>query len=58
MTKYFLLLQAVSRSKGSRLTRAVAYRTGERIRDERTNTHGAGGSEAHTASGESSDEWG
>lgn len=37
MAKYFLLIRVVSRSKGSRVTRAAAYRAGERIRDERTN---------------------
>jgi hypothetical protein len=36
MAKYFLLVKIFSRAKGSRVTRAAAYRAGERIRDERT----------------------
>ncbi len=36
MAKYFLLVKVFSRRKGSRITRAAAYRAGERIRDERT----------------------
>jgi hypothetical protein len=36
VAKYFLLLKVCSRAKGSRVTRAAAYRAGERIRDERT----------------------
>ncbi|MGH8137641.1 MAG: MobA/MobL family protein [Steroidobacteraceae bacterium] len=36
MAKYFLLVKVISRGKGSRVTRAAAYRAGERIRDERT----------------------
>jgi hypothetical protein len=36
MAKYFLLIKVFSRSKGSRVTKAAAYRAGERIRDERT----------------------
>lgn len=36
MAKYFLLVKVFSRAKGSRVTRAAAYRAGERIRDERT----------------------
>ena len=36
MTKYFLLVKIFSRGRGSRVTRAAAYRAGERIRDERT----------------------
>jgi hypothetical protein len=33
---YFFHLKVFSRSKGSRATKAAAYRSGERIRDERT----------------------
>jgi MobA/MobL family len=36
VVKYFLLVKVFSRAKGSRVTRAAAYRAGERIRDERT----------------------
>lgn len=36
MAKYFLLVKIFSRVRGSRVTRAAAYRAGERIRDERT----------------------
>src|SRR5213082_3113529 len=36
MAKYFLHVKIFSRRKGSRVTRAAAYRAGERIRDERT----------------------
>ena len=36
MVKYFLYVKVFSRGKGSRVTRAAAYRAGERIRDERT----------------------
>ena len=36
MAKYFLHIKVFSRGKGSRVTRAAAYRAGERIRDERT----------------------
>jgi hypothetical protein len=36
VAKYFLLVKVFSRAKGSRVTRAAAYRAGERIRDERT----------------------
>jgi hypothetical protein len=36
MAKYFLLVKIFSRGRGSRVTRAAAYRAGERIRDERT----------------------
>jgi MobA/MobL family len=36
MAVYFLRSEHVSRANGSRVTRAAAYRAGERIRDERT----------------------
>ncbi len=36
MANYFLHVKVFSRGKGSRVTRAAAYRAGERIRDERT----------------------
>src|SRR6266404_1875855 len=36
MAKYFLYVKVFSRGKGSRVTRAAAYRAGERIRDQRT----------------------
>jgi len=36
MAKYFLHIKTFSRSSGARATRAAAYRSGERIRDERT----------------------
>jgi MobA/MobL family len=36
VAKYFLLVKVFSRARGSRVTRAAAYRAGERIRDERT----------------------
>jgi len=36
VAKYFLLVKAFSRAKGSRVTRAAAYRAGERIHDDRT----------------------
>jgi len=36
MATYFLRAKHVSRGKGARVTRAAAYRAGERIRDERT----------------------
>jgi MobA/MobL family len=36
MAKYFLRSKHISRAKGARVTRAAAYRAGERIRDERT----------------------
>jgi hypothetical protein len=36
MAKYFLHVRIFSRWRGTRVTRAAAYRAGERIRDERT----------------------
>ena len=36
MAVYFLRCNILSRGKGARVTRAAAYRAGERIRDERT----------------------
>ena len=36
MASYFLRVKHISRGKGARVTRAAAYRAGERIRDERT----------------------
>ncbi|HEV2444167.1 MAG TPA: MobA/MobL family protein [Steroidobacteraceae bacterium] len=36
MASYFLRAKHISRGKGARVTRAAAYRAGERIRDERT----------------------
>ena len=36
MAKYFLLVKIFSRGRGSRITRAAAYRAGERIHDDRT----------------------
>ncbi len=36
MAVYFLRTKHISRNKGARVTRAVAYRAGERITDERT----------------------
>jgi hypothetical protein len=36
MAVYFLRAKHISRGKGSRATRAAAYRAGERIRDDRT----------------------
>ena len=36
MAKYFLLVKIFSRGRGSRVTRAAAYRAGERIHDDRT----------------------
>src|SRR6267142_5829634 len=36
MANYFLHVKTFSRGKGSRVTRAAAYRAGERIRDERS----------------------
>jgi ATP-dependent exoDNAse (exonuclease V) alpha subunit len=36
MASYFLLVKTFSRGKGSSTTRAAAYRSGERIRDERS----------------------
>ena len=36
MAVYFLRSKHISRSKGAKVTRAAAYRAGERIRDERT----------------------
>lgn len=36
MAGYFLLVKTFSRGKGSSATRAAAYRSGERIRDERS----------------------
>lgn len=36
MAVYFLRCKHISRGKGARVTRAAAYRAGERIRDERT----------------------
>ncbi len=36
MAVYFLRSKHISRSNGSRVTRAAAYRAGERIRNERT----------------------
>ena len=36
MAKYFLHVKVFSRGKGSRVTRAAAYRAGERIHDDRT----------------------
>ena len=36
MAKYFLLVKVFSRAKGSRVTRAAAYRAGERVHDDRT----------------------
>ena len=44
MAVYFLRSKHLSRGKGARVTRAAAYRAGERIRDERT-------SEVHDYSG-------
>ena len=36
MAGYFLLIKTLSRGKGSSATKAAAYRSGERIRDERS----------------------
>ena len=36
MANYFLHVKTFGRGKGSRATKAAAYRAGERIRDERT----------------------
>lgn len=36
MATYFLMVKIFSRGRGSRATRAAAYRAGERIRDERS----------------------
>ena len=36
MAIYVLHVQPFGRKKGDRITRAAAYRAGERIRDERT----------------------
>jgi hypothetical protein len=36
MSTYFLEVKTFGRAKGGRVTRAAAYRAGERIRDERT----------------------
>lgn len=36
MAKYFLNVKIFSRSRGSRVTKAAAYRAGERIHDDRT----------------------
>jgi len=36
VAKYFLLVKVFSRAKGSRVTRAAAYRAGERVHDDRT----------------------
>ena len=36
MAKYFLHVKVFSRGQGSRVTRAAAYRAGERIHDDRT----------------------
>ncbi|MGH8295017.1 MAG: MobA/MobL family protein [Steroidobacteraceae bacterium] len=36
MASYFLRSKHISRGKGARVTRAAAYRAGEKIRDERT----------------------
>lgn len=36
MASYFLRSKHISRGRGARVTRAAAYRAGERIRDERT----------------------
>lgn len=36
MAVYFLRSRHISRGKGARVTRAAAYRAGERILDERT----------------------
>ena len=36
MASYFLLVKTFSRGKGSSATKAAAYRSGERIRDERS----------------------
>jgi MobA/MobL family len=36
MAKYFLYVKVFSRGKGSRVTRAAAYRAGERMHDDRT----------------------
>jgi hypothetical protein len=36
MAKYFQLVKIFPRAQGSRVTRAAAYRAGERIRDDRT----------------------
>jgi hypothetical protein len=36
MANYFLHVKTFSRGNGSRVTKAAAYRAGERIRDERT----------------------
>ncbi len=42
MASYFLRSKHISRGKGARVTRAAAYRAGERIRDERTGGTAAG----------------
>jgi hypothetical protein len=36
MASYFLRVKTISRRTGARVTRAAAYRAGERIRDERS----------------------
>ena len=36
MAKFFCRVKVFSRGRGGRITRAAAYRAGERIRDERT----------------------
>jgi hypothetical protein len=36
MANYFLHVKTFARGQGSKVTKAAAYRAGERIRDERT----------------------
>jgi len=36
MANYFLHVKTFARGRGSKVTKAAAYRAGERIRDERT----------------------
>src|SRR5258707_3882583 len=38
MANYFLHMKIFGRGKGSKVTKAAAYRAGQRIRDERTST--------------------
>ena len=55
MAKYFLHVKVFSRGKGSRVTRAAAYRAGERIRDERTSevyNYRRGKPQAHSVFGQ------
>src|SRR6266403_3170498 len=55
MAKYFLYVKVFSRGKGSRVTRAAAYRAGERIRDERTSevyNYRRGEPQAHSVFGQ------